>query len=231
MNQHINRFIAAVAVIFVFSTIAQAADEPVAADQNLEVVDIKLPKPAYQGTPKQVPPDTTAERPTGPRPAFKAPKGTANVAGGCKVNSSDPEPIIGDLPFLTDGNKEGGEGNFVELGPGVQWAQIDLGKPVSIYAVVVWHRHTDPRVYRDVVVQTADDADFITNVQTLFNNDQDNSAGLGIGKDREYFESFEGKLIDARGAKARYLRLYSKGSTADEMNHYTEVEVYGIPAE
>jgi hypothetical protein len=26
----------------------------------------------------------------------------------------------------------------------------------------------------------------------------------------------------------RYVRCYSKGSTADDQNHYTEVEVYGI---
>jgi hypothetical protein len=31
-------------------------------------------------------------------------------------------------------------------------------------------------------VQTADDPDFITNVRTLFNNDIDNSLGLGVGK-------------------------------------------------
>ena len=39
------------------------------------------------------------------------------------------------------------------------------------------------------------------------------AAGLGIGKDREYFETNEGKLVDAKGIKARYVRLYSKGST------------------
>ena len=30
--------------------------------------------------------------------------------------------------------------------------------------------------------------------------------------------------------KGRYVRCYSKGSTADDQNHYTEVEVYGVPA-
>ena len=38
------------------------------------------------------------------------------------------------------------------------------------------------------------------------------------------------KSVDAKGAVARYVRLYSKGSTADEQNHYVEVEVYGLPA-
>jgi hypothetical protein len=80
------------------------------------------------------------------------------------------------------------------------------------------------------VVQVADDADFITNVRTLFNNDIDNSAGLGVGKDKHYTETNEGKLIDARGVKARYVRLYSRGNTSDDLNHYIEVAVYATPA-
>ena len=82
-------------------------------------------------------------------------------------------------------------------------------------------------MYRDVVVQVSDDPDFISGVKTIFNNDQDNSAGLGIGKDREYFESDEGKLIDGAGVKGRYVRCYSKGNTSDAQNHYIEVEVWG----
>jgi len=73
----------------------------------------------------------------------------------------------------------------------------------------------------------ADDADFNVNVRTLFNNDHDNSAGLGIGKDKEYIETYMGKLVDAKGVKARYIRLYSNGSTGSDMNHYIEVEVFG----
>jgi hypothetical protein len=34
-------------------------------------------------------------------------------------------------------------------------------------------------------------------------------------------------LVDAKGAKGRYVRLHSQGNTSDEMNHYIEVEVYG----
>ena len=41
---------------------------------------------------------------------------------------------------------------------------------------------------------------------------------------------FEGKLIDAKGARARFLRFYSKGSTESALNEYTEIEVYGRPA-
>ena len=54
--------------------------------------------------------------------------------------------------------------------------------------------------------------------------------GLGAGKDRPYIETYQGKLIDAKGAKGRYVRLYSKGNTTSKMNHYIEVEVFGKPA-
>ena len=70
----------------------------------------------------------------------------------------------------------------------------------------------------------------IENVRTIFNNDSDNTSGLGVGTDREYFETYEGKLINTKGVKARYIRFYSKGSTESALNEYTELEVYARPA-
>jgi hypothetical protein len=200
-------------------------------DARLVPLELKLPKPAFKGTPKHVPPGTNLEKPRkGPRPPFMAPKGTRNVAAGRKVTASDNDPIIGEIKFATDGEKEANEGCYVELGPGLQWVQIDLKQKCKIHALLVWHYHMNAQVYHDVVVQVADDADFITNVRTVFSNDHDNSSGLGLGDAKEYWETYEGKLIDAKGVAARYVRLYSNGSTADDMNHYTEVEVYGRPA-
>jgi hypothetical protein len=80
-----------------------------------------------------------------------------------------------------------------------------------------------------VAVQVADDPDFIANVRTLFNNDRTNAAGQGIGKDLRYVETAEGKLIDAKGVEARYVRLISNGSDKTATNHYIEVEVFGQP--
>jgi hypothetical protein len=198
---------------------------------------LELPKPAFRGTPKNIPPGTTVEKPSGRlRPAFLAPSGAVNLARGKTVTSSDPEPIVGSLDLATDGDKEAKDGSYVELGPAIVdkiWLQVDLGEPCDIHAILLWHYHHEPRVYHDVIVQVADDAAFTENVRTLFNNDQDNSTKLGAGTDREYFETYEGKLIDAstegKPARARYVRLYSNGSTASEMNHYTEVEVWGTP--
>jgi hypothetical protein len=45
------------------------------------------------------------------------------------------EPIIGEVEQVTDGDKEGRDGSYVEFGPGKQYVQIDLEKPgrVSCY--------------------------------------------------------------------------------------------------
>ena len=96
-------------------------------------------------------------------------------------------------------------------------------------AILAWHYHSQARVYRDVIVQVSDDPAFKTGVTTVFNNDHDNSSKLGAGKDKEYIEVAEGRLFDPKGAKARYVRLYSNGNTTNDLNHYVEVEVYGLP--
>jgi len=204
-----------------------------ASTEGLVPVDIKLPKPMFVGTPQdtKVP---NLEKPLGkPRPPFLAPAGTTNVAAGKPVSSSDEEPIIGEIDYITDGDMEAADGSYVELGPFVQHVTIDLGAMYDIYAILVWHYHKQARVYFDVIVQVADDPDFITNVKTVFNNDIDNSAGLGVGKDMHYVETNEGKLIDvlSQGIKARYVRLYSNGNTSNDLNHYIEVAVYGKPVQ
>lgn len=198
---------------------------------QLEPLPIALPKPLFEGTPPNLTSLPNLEKPTGkPRPAFLSPSGTVNVARGKPVASSVSDPSVGELEMVTDGDKAGTDGTYVELGPGVQSVTIDLKRSCTLYAIVVWHYHKQARVYSDVVVQVADDPDFLSKVRTVFNNDRDNAAGLGIGKDLKYIETNEGKLIDAKGAIARYVRLYSNGNDTNALNHYVEVEVYGKPA-
>jgi hypothetical protein len=201
-------------------------------------INIELPKAMFVGTPQDIK-VPNLEKPLGkPRPPFLAPEGTVNLARDKRVASSDEEPIIGEIKMITDGDKEAADGCYVELGPKVGQVTphitIDLEKTCELYAIVVWHYHKQPRVYFDVIVQVSNDPDFVSGVQTVFNNDADNSAGLGVGQDMHYIETAEGKLIDliAKGSpKARYVRLYSNGNNNNEMNHYIEVEVYGKPVE
>jgi len=216
---------------------AAAQPQPAAAPTggaNMEPIKIELPKPMFVGTPQDIKVQNL-EKPLGkPRPPFLAPAGTTNLAKGKPVKSSDEEPIIGEIDFITDGDKEAADGSYVELGPFVQHVTIDLEKKSELYAIVVWHYHKQPCVFFDVVVQLSNDPDFITDVKTVFNNDIDNSAGLGIGKDMHYVETSEGKLIDliSQGSpKARYVRLYSNGNSQNDLNRYIEVDVYGKPVE
>lgn len=204
------------------ATFAQAADDKV-------VLKVEMPKPLFAGTPKPV--QLANLEPAGTkRPDIMVPAGTVVLSKGKTVTSSDPVPVIGELGFLTDGDKTGVDGAYVELGPGTQWVQIDLGAPAKVAAVAVWHFHSQTRVYHDVIIQVADDAEFKKNVRTLFNNDDDNSSKLGKGTEKSYLETNTGRVVDGKGEVARYVRLYSNGNTTDELNHYCEVEVFGTPA-
>ncbi|HUR56378.1 MAG TPA: discoidin domain-containing protein [Opitutaceae bacterium] len=194
-----------------------------AADSALKV---DFPKPLFAGTPRPI--SLSNLEPAGiKRPDIMVPAGTTLLSKGKTVTSSDALPVIGELSYVTDGDKSGTDGTYVELGPGVQWVQVDLGASAKIAAVAVWHFHSQARVYHDVLIQISDDKDFKTGVKTIFNTDDDNSAKMGKGTDKSYVETNFGRVIDAKGASGRYVRLTSNGNTSDELNHYCEVEVFG----
>jgi hypothetical protein len=201
------------------------------SDIEMAPLPIELPRPMFVGTPQNIG-VPNLQKPLGkPRPPFYAPKDVTNVAAGKPVTSSVEEPIIGDLGLITDGVKEAADGSYVELDPFEQYITVDLGAPHEIYAILFWHFHQQARVYLDVVVQLSDDADFSTSPRAVFNNDADNSLGFGAGSQMHYVETSEGKLVDARGQVARYVRLHSNGNTANDLNHYIELEVFGRPVE
>ena len=189
---------------------------------------LKLPAPAFKGTPKDLPEGMSVEPISDkPRAEILVPKGCENLAAGIVPTSSDTNASAAKLGKITDGNKEFYEESIVLLRKGVQHVQLGLKKPAEIHAIVIWHAHDTQKVYRNVVVQVADDAAFTQNVRTLYNNDTENKAGQGVGTDRQYFESAEGRLIEAKGAKAQFVRMWSRGNTESALNEYTEVEVWG----
>jgi hypothetical protein len=188
----------------------------------------ELPKPLIVGTPVPIKVENLETPRKGPRPDFLVPAAAKNLALNSPVTSSDPSPLLGDPELVTDGDKDAAEGCFVELASGAQWIQIDLGKPAELNAVVVWRFHSQQRVYLGCVAQVSDDPDFISGVTTIYNSDAKNLSGRGAGKDPSYIETHEGRVLDAKGAKGRYVRLYSNGNTANSLNHYIEVEVWGV---
>ncbi|HEY3863747.1 MAG TPA: hypothetical protein VGO59_17870 [Verrucomicrobiae bacterium] len=201
-----------------------------AGDEKLEPLNINLPTAKFIGTPSDAPIDPMVEKPSDkPRPPLMVPPGVVNLALHKPVTTSDVSRPADEMAKINDGQKESDDNNVVLVRKGPQWVQIDLGKTAEIYAIVVWHGFDQPKVYHGVVAQVADDAEFTKNVRTLFNNDYKNLDKLGVGTNREYFESNEGKLIEGKGTPARYVRLYSDGSTDSRLNEYTEIEVYGRP--
>jgi hypothetical protein len=191
---------------------------------------LELPAPTLKGTPEQLPTGPNIEANSDKAPAaLMIASGAKNVALGKTVTSS-VKPFTGELSQIADGKKEAFDYDTVEMKKGAQWVQIDLGEAYAIQAIALWHDHRYIQVMHDVIVQVSDDPEFKTGVTTLFNNDTDNSSGLGVGTDREYFERHFGRVIDGKGVKARYVRGYTKGSHLSALNCWQEIEVYALPA-
>lgn len=202
------------------------------ADDAKVELKIELPEPYFGGTPLDYFGPNLEEPDYKPRAPFMVPDGTTNVAKGKKV-TSQAAPSFGKLEMLVDGDKSYKDESLLGLERGLQWVQVDLGSTNALYALLLWHFHQGDRVYFDVIVQVADDAEFTKNVRTVFNNDHDDTSGLklGAGTNKEYIETYKGKLVDLGGVKARAIRFYSKGNTTDDFNHYVEAEVFGKAAE
>ena len=203
-----------------------ASPDSTAATAGSMPLTTEIPPELIEGTPQpiKVP---NLELALSSAPVLMVPEGTQLLSANKSVTGSDDFPIIGELSYITDGDKEAGEGYFVELMDGLQWVQIDLEEPADLSAIWVWHYHSQARAYHDVVVRVSNDPTFESGVTTLFNNDYDDSADQGKGTSKPYVDSRYGKLIDAKGSNAQFVRLYSNGNTANDMNHYIEVEVYG----
>ncbi|MCE2863427.1 MAG: discoidin domain-containing protein [Opitutaceae bacterium] len=212
------RLLTALATALALAATATAANAP---------LKVEVPKPLFAGTPRPIS-LANLEPANAKRPDIMVAPDVKLISKGKKVTSSDSLPVIGELTFITDGDKTGIDGAYVELGPNTQWVQVDLGSSAKIAAVAVWHFHSQARVYHDVVIQISDDAEFKKGVTTVFNTDDDNSSKLGKGADKSYVETNNGRVVDAKGANGRYVRLYSNGNTSDELNHYCEVEVFGV---
>ena len=215
--------------IIIISSVIRMSIVQLVPAQEVKRLKINYPTPMYVGTPKDLKVERLEKEHEISTPYLLVPEGTASVALGKLVVCSDEYPILGEPELITDGDKEATDGSYIELDVGPQYIDIDLEETCTIYAIAFWHYHKKARVYFDVVLQVADDPDFIVNVTTLFNNDHDNSLGLGVGDDPHYLETNKGRLIDARGIVGQYVRLYSNGNSDNNMNHYIEVEVHGKP--
>ena len=212
----------------VMSALAFAA---VAAFAEKVALKIQFPPPHSSGTPKEIKSDNLEPDP-GPGkcrpPIMVEPEYTKKLTTeDTKVTTSE-EAVTGENEYVVDGDKTPDATSMLQLPGGVQWVQLDLGAEHLISAVCVWHDQGDERVYKDVIMQISNDPKFLEGVTTIFNNDHDDSAKLGKkGTDKEYRERNDGRPVDAKLTKGRYVRCYSNGSTSEPVNNYIEIEVFG----
>jgi hypothetical protein len=226
MKNDLSRFLLAVVL-----SIGVSAPSVRGADAKAtEPLKLNLPLHTLKGTPEDLPAGPNIE-PLSDKapPSLDVPKGVVNVAAGKPVTSS-VAPFLGELSQITDGKKEAVDEDAVEMKKGVQWVQVDLGQSFAIYAIAMWHDHRYVQAIHDAILQVSDDPEFKTGVTTLYNNDTDNSSGLGVGTDREYFEMQFGRVVPGKGVKARYVRGYTKGGSLSALNCWQEIEVYALPA-
>jgi hypothetical protein len=195
---------------------------------EVTVISPEFGKPLWMG-----PPVPVFE---GPRPpnfvGYSSIRQVAVPRGGVEllskkalVTSSDPAPL-GELSMITDGEKEGDDGYFVDLLPFHQWVQIDLGKSREVWLVWMWHYHKRSAMYKDVIIQISDDPSF-REARTVFNNDYDDTSGMGKGTDESWMETSLGHPVKVSGVRGRYVRIHSNGRDIDGTNQWIEVEVYG----
>lgn len=208
------------------ATLSIAAVSALSA-QDKVALETEIPEAMFEGTKVPIKLDNLEPVEKKQEPLM-VPQGVVLLSEDKVVTSSDDLPIIGELEYITDGDKDAADGSYVELGPNKQWVQIDLEEEAEIYGIWLWHFHKNARAYIDVVAQISNDSEFADGKEvTVFNADHDNSSGLGKGTQKAYVETNKGRVIDAKGVKGRYVRLYSNGNTSNEMNHYIEVEVWG----
>ncbi|MDQ6422146.1 right-handed parallel beta-helix repeat-containing protein [Paenibacillus sp. LHD-117] len=156
------------------------------------------------------------------------PAGTAmptNVAAGKPATSSS---FINNPERVTDGVTSPAS-SYAGLDQGLQWTKIDLGAVYNVSEVKLWRYYDGGRTYKDVIVQLSNDPNFASGVTTVFNNDGNNSAGFGVGTNAEYAETASGKSIAFAPALARYVRIWSNGSSVNVWNHLVEAQVMGTP--
>src|SRR5262249_2845224 len=120
------------------------------ASAGLVPLEIKLPAPAFKGTPKDIQLSSYVEPLSDkPRPPMMVPSGLKNLAPGSKLSCSDKNVTAEDLAKLTDGDKEASDQSVVLLRKGTQYVQMDLGAPTELFAIVIWHSHASAKVYHD----------------------------------------------------------------------------------
>jgi fibronectin type 3 domain-containing protein len=140
------------------------------------------------------------------------------------LHEGNPTYVLTDGYFWREG---AGADYYTWLRSGLVWMQVDLGEQKAVKAIALQHTASATEKFRDVIVQLSNDPTFATGVTTVYNNDANGDAGQGVGTDPEYVEGRNGKYFILNSpVAARYVRVWSRGSSASTTNKFTELQVY-----
>src|SRR5206468_333415 len=99
-----------------------ADDKPAASAGSMVPLDIKLPAPAFKGTPKDIQLSSYVEPLSDkPPPAMMVPVGLKNLAAGKKLTSSDKNATSENLERITDRDKDASDQRIIFLRKGTQY--------------------------------------------------------------------------------------------------------------
>jgi len=141
------------------------------------------------------------------------------------VANDEPENLAFEMPVTGSGGAGQGTYELVTDGKtesdpylgGPSWVQVDLQDEYLIDTIILWHYWTDGRTYHENKVAVSDTGNFIGEETVIFDTTAD---------DEEYPETAEGKTITFEPIIARYVRAWVNGSTANEWNHWVELQVF-----
>lgn len=170
-------------------------------------------------------------------PGLGAPK-VVNVAQGKKASAhwkkdgsnasnNNQRPV----DMAVDGKKDSTD-NYGEFGADNKaessYLQVDLGDVYDVTKLHLVRYFGDGRTYPNTTIVLSEDDTFYASDTVAYNSDAENKNGFGKGTDQAYAESKEGRDFDAKGAKARYVRVYMNGREQNKgtTNHVVELEVF-----
>ena len=211
-----------------------------------EVKDATLKLTALEKAGSAVGGDSSGDSGIVPDGNGKIPLQASNITVKRADNDQDVSNKKSSPEKMIDGDK--GSNSFTCTLDGIEsdvlagtsvYFQIDLGDVFKLDQVKMWRYFADGRTYQDTIVVASEDAAFDANDTVLYSSVSDSKYAYGLlsneklaNPDAKYAETSEGKTFEAKEQKARYIRIYTRGSiltsgTAHGGNHICEVEVYG----
>lgn len=143
-----------------------------------------------------------------------------NQSASIAPTSSTSSAVAGELAKITNGDNN----SWCDLGgSGPHEVTVDLGVVKTLRQIKVWGLFHNTRMYSDRIVRISENG---SDWYTIFNNDSDNSAGVGIGTHSEYIETQDGKVFTIPDINAQYIQVWSGDDNLGGNATLVEIEAF-----